>query len=151
MDKSLELCIEHALHYFCCGWVSTNFNHILQGDFTATGVYLEYKWIYSTEYMTMNHKNLSRTDNMTTTKQSKTQPYAYFMGYTVVALTRLHLDKMAAISEKTFSNMFLWRKVLYFDLNFTEVSFWGPNWQWIIFGSGNGLAPNRFTDAYMQH
>ena len=34
-------------------------------------------------------------------------------------------------------------KVLYFDSNFTEVCFLGPNWQKVIITSGNGLAPNR--------
>ena len=34
-------------------------------------------------------------------------------------------------------------KVLYFDLNFTEVFSQVSNWQWPSIGSDNGLAPNR--------
>ena len=36
-------------------------------------------------------------------------------------LTHLPLNKMAAISQTTFSNAFSWMKILYFDSNFTEV------------------------------
>ena len=35
-----------------------------------------------------------------------------------------------------------WR-ILYFHSNFTKVCFQGSNWQPVIIGSGNGLAPNR--------
>ena len=34
-------------------------------------------------------------------------------------------------------------KVLYFDLNFTEVGSQGSNWQYVGIGLGNGLVPNR--------
>ena len=34
-------------------------------------------------------------------------------------------------------------KILYFDQNFTEVYYWGFNWQDISICSGNGLMPNR--------
>ena len=36
-------------------------------------------------------------------------------------LTHLALDKMAAISQTTFSDAFSWKKILYFDPNFTKV------------------------------
>ena len=54
----------------------------------------------------------------------------------------LPLDKMAAISQTTFSNTFLWMKSLYFDSDFIEVCLQGTNWQWYSIGSGNGLMPN---------
>ena len=42
-----------------------------------------------------------------------------------------------------FHMHFLEWKVLYFDLNFTEVCSQGFNWQNVCIGSGNGLVPNR--------
>ena len=43
--------------------------------------------------------------------------------------THLPLDKMAAISQTIFSDTLSWMKVLYFDQDFTELCFWGSNWQ----------------------
>ena len=57
--------------------------------------------------------------------------------------THLPLDKMAAILQMTFSIVFSWMKILYFDSNFTEVCSQGSSWHYYSIGSGNGLAPNR--------
>ena len=53
------------------------------------------------------------------------------------------MDKMATISQTTFSNIFSWMIFFYFDWNSTEVCSQGSKWQYISIGSGNGLAPNR--------
>ena len=55
-------------------------------------------------------------------------------------LTHLPLDKMAAISQKTFSNTFL--KSFVFRLEFH----WGlfPRGQYVSIGSGNALVPKRW-------
>ena len=67
------------------------------------------------------------------------------------------LDKMAVISQTTFSNTFLWMEMFEFRQNFTDVSSYGFSWQEMIIGSGNGLVPisgpmlTEFTDAYTRH
>ena len=51
--------------------------------------------------------------------------------------------------------MHFFRGKVYFDSNFTEVYFWWSHWQYVIIGSGNGLAPNicqsntRGTDTHI--
>ena len=52
-------------------------------------------------------------------------------------------DKMANISQTTFSNAFFEWKCVNFDLDFTEVYFQGSIQQYSIIGSDSGLAPNR--------
>ena len=54
-------------------------------------------------------------------------------------LTHLPLDKMQTI----FSTTFYWMKILEFRFKFTEICSYGPNWQSVSTGSGNGLAPTR--------
>ena len=60
-----------------------------------------------------------------------------------IELTHLPLDTMAAIDRQHFQMHFHEWKVIYFDMNFIEICFWGRNWQSLSIGSGNGLAPNR--------
>ena len=74
-------------------------------------------------------------------------------------LTYLPLNKMAAISQTTFSSSFSWMKMLEF-----RIKFHWHLWPGTSIGSGNGLASNRqqairlpepiltkFIDAYMRH
>ena len=63
--------------------------------------------------------------------------------FTKSLLTHLPLDKMVAISQTIFSNIFSWMKCLYFDYNFAEVCSQGSYWQYPRIGLGNVLAPNR--------
>ena len=59
------------------------------------------------------------------------------------SLTHLPLDKMAAISQTTFSNAISSMTNLYCDSNFTEVCSWESSWQKVSIGPGNGLTLNR--------
>ena len=57
-------------------------------------------------------------------------------------------DKMAAISQTTYSNAYPWMKIVNFEKNKkqnnnTEICSLGSNWQYGSIGSYNGLAPNR--------
>ena len=58
-------------------------------------------------------------------------------------LTHLHLNKMAVILQMSFWNAFYEWKVLYPNLNFTEICSEVSNWQQISIASGNGSSPNR--------
>ena len=53
------------------------------------------------------------------------------------------LDKMAAISQKIFSDAFSWIKSFVFLSNFTKFCSWESNWQYPGVGLDEGLAPNR--------
>ena len=76
-------------------------------------------------------------------------------------ISHLPLDKMAAISQTTYSNAFFYeRQVLYFDSNFTEVCSHGSNWSPLVQlmawrRTGDKPLPepmlSQFTDAHMQH
>ena len=52
-------------------------------------------------------------------------------------------DKMATISQTTFSSAFSWMKLLNFRSNLTEIYSLGSNWEYGSIGSDNGLVPNR--------
>ena len=52
-------------------------------------------------------------------------------------------DKMAAISQTTFSDVVLWKKMFKFRLKFHWSVFPNSNWQSPSIASDNGLAPNR--------
>ena len=58
-------------------------------------------------------------------------------------LTHPPLDKMAAISQRIFSDAFSWMKSFAFWLKFHWSLFLGSNWQWPSTGLYNGLAANR--------
>ena len=51
-------------------------------------------------------------------------------------------DKMALISQTTFSNAFPWMEIFKFQLRFQVCLKWS-NWQYSSIGSDIGLAPNR--------
>ena len=55
-------------------------------------------------------------------------------------LTHLPLDKMAAISQKIYSNVF--SRINFFYSNFTEVYSQVYKWQYVRLTLGNGLVPN---------
>ena len=59
------------------------------------------------------------------------------------SLTHWGRDKMAAIFQKTFSNVFSWMKCINFDKDFTEFCFQGSNQQYSSIDSDNGLAQAR--------
>ena len=52
-------------------------------------------------------------------------------------------EKMAAISQMTFSNAFSRMKSFVFSFQFHWFFPLWSNWQWISIGLGNGLAPTR--------
>ena len=57
----------------------------------------------------------------------------------------LTLDQYAQHFCKQYCQMhFLKRTIWYFDANFNEIYSEGFNWQYVIIGSGNGLALNRW-------
>ena len=83
-------------------------------------------------------------------------------------ITRIQLvnifgrDKMATISQTTFSNAFSGLKIYEFQLTFHWSYSQGSNEQYSSIGSDNGLTPSRwqaiistndgwFIDAYMRH
>ena len=54
-------------------------------------------------------------------------------------------DKMATISQKTFSNASPWMKIIvFFNSNFTEICSQRSNYQYASIGSDNDLVPNRW-------
>ena len=57
-------------------------------------------------------------------------------------LIHLPLDKTAAISRTTLSNLFLWMSSFIFWFKFTKCFPYVSNWQLGSIGSGDGLAPN---------
>ena len=59
-------------------------------------------------------------------------------------LTHWGRDKMAAISQTTFSHAFFACKCMTFTSGFTEVSSYGLNLPYSSIGSGIGLAPTRW-------
>ena len=67
--------------------------------------------------------------------QHKKDPWSYQSQLIV------HWDKMADIFQTTFSSFLEW-KILNLIKNFTEICFWGSNWQYGRIGSGNGLVTN---------
>ena len=54
--------------------------------------------------------------------------YMQFNKVTLLPLKLTHWgrDEMAAVSQATFSNVFLWMKILYFDSNFIKFVSKGP-------------------------
>ena len=56
---------------------------------------------------------------------------------------------VGCIQRETFSNDFIVCKLLHFDTNFTEVSSWGSNWQYVNIGSGKWPGAERATDIYI--
>ena len=58
-------------------------------------------------------------------------------------LTHLPLDKMAAISQTTFSNAFSWIKIYEFRLKLHWSLLIRVQWKYASIGSDNGLAPTR--------
>ena len=58
-------------------------------------------------------------------------------------LTHWDGDKMAAISQMTFSSAFYWMKCIDFDQQFIAVCSLWSNWWYSGTGSDNGLAPTR--------
>ena len=63
-------------------------------------------------------------------------------------LTYWGRDKMAAISQMTFSNAFSWIKMYEFQEKFTKVCSYRSNWQYSSIGSDNGLVPNRWQAIF---
>ena len=85
------------------------------------------------------------------------------LGFVIlVILTQWGRDKMAAILRTTYSNVFLIKKNMNFDYDFTEDCSLGPNEQYSSIGLDNNLARGRrqamiwtkvgyTSDAYMRH
>ena len=66
-----------------------------------------------------------------------------FVNRQYAALTHLTLDKMAGISQTTFSDAFSRMKMLEFRLQFDWNFFLVSPWQYVCIGLDNDLAPNR--------
>ena len=56
-----------------------------------------------------------------------------------VLLTLSPLDKMSSISQKTFSDVFSGIKIMYVNLNLTEVNYQGSIWQPIFWTNADSL------------
>ena len=54
---------------------------------------------------------------------------AYVVYIVIIKLPRWGQNKMVDISQTTISNAFSSMKLLYYDLNFTEISLQGSDWQ----------------------
>ena len=62
----------------------------------------------------------------------------------VVMLKHWGLNKMVHILQRTFFMGILLKESLHLDLIFIEFCSQGFNWQYVSFGSGNGLVPRRW-------